>query len=303
LLRVGVVSLGCPYHGNIFVNNMNAELKHYTFEFLQPSREYGWAHVNPKDFDVLWFYGFHALPDILISKFKEENPQLKVGVTWVGSDLLEFATFVRMRPHCAQCIVKSVDVHVADGRNLVEELDRLGIKATYIPSIPPETWQLTPLPEKFSVAAYVPGFRADFYNYPLILSAADQMPDVEFHLFGGGPVKLDVDVFSHPNVYYHGWVEGEERRKWWENSSVLLYLPQHSSLGVIAIEFLQMGRWVIYNQEYPHVFQCLHVNELLSVLQNLKNVKEPNVEGSKYYLGEFSPQKQAEKVKQILDEL
>jgi len=303
MLRVGVISLGAPHHANIFIKNMNASLKHYSFEFLEPSKEYGWAHIDPRELDVLWFHGFHALPDLLISEFKESNPNLKVVVMWVGSDILEFVAFATHRPQCKDCIIKHVDLHVADGQNLIRELDNLGIKASYIPSIPEKPLELKPLPEKFSVAAYVPGFRADFFNFAMIKAVAEKMPDVEFHLFGGGPVKCDIDAFSNPNLFYNGWVEGEEKRKWWEQTSVFIYIPRHGSLGVTAIEFLQLGRWVISTLEYPHVFKCSTAEELLSILTSLKDKKEGNIEGSKYYLGEYSMQKQAEKVKQILDQL
>jgi len=303
MIRVGVVSLGAPYHGKIFVNNMNSELKHYRFSFLEPTKEYGWAHINPLELDVLWFYGFHALPDLFISKFKDENSKLRVAVDWVGSDILEFLNFLSFRPQCKDCIIKNIDVHVADGLNLVRELESLGIKASYVPSVPEKEFELKPLSQKFSVAAYVPGFRADFFNYPLIKAVAEKMQDVEFHLFGGGPIKLEVDVFNNPNVFYHGWVEGEERRMWWEDTSVLLYMPKHGSLGLIAIEYLQMGRYVICTQEYPHIFRCSSVDELFSTLKQIKDKREPNIEGSKHYLNEYNAEKQAEKVKQILDKL
>lgn len=303
MIRVGCVSLGAPHHGKIFVNNMNANLKHYGFTFLEPMKEYGWAHLHPEQIDVLWFYGFHALPDALISNFKKANPKMKVVVTWVGSDILELFNFLHFRPYCKSCLIQNIDVHIADGQRLVEELTQVEIKATYIPSIPQESWQLKPLPEKFSVAAYVPGFRADFFNFEMIASVAEKMGDVEFHLFGGGPVTLAVDVMRCPNLFYHGWVEGEAKKKWWENSSVLLYMPKHGSLGVTAVEFLQMGRYVICPEEYPYVIECKTVEDLLLALTGLKDVKEPHVEASKYYQSEYSPERQAEKVKQILDRL
>lgn len=300
MLRVGVVALGCPFHGVIFVNNMNANLKHYAFTFLAPTQEYGWSHIDARELDVLWFYGFHALPDLLISKFKEENPKLKVVVTWVGSDLLEFVAFATHRPQCRGCIVKGVDVHVVDGLNLKSELEKLDIKSEYIPSIPEKCWELKSLPEKFAVAAYVPGFRAEFFNYTMIREAAKNMPDVEFHLFGGGPTKIEPDL---PNMVYHGWVEGEERQWWWENSSVVLYLPKHGSIGLIAVEFLQMGRWVVSTLSAPYVLECQTADEIVSVLENLKEIKEGNLEGSKYYQSEYSAERQSSLVKAILDKL
>ena len=105
------------------------------------------------------------------------------------------------------------------------------------------------------------------------------------------------------NLSYRGWVEGEEKKKWWKESSVLLYMPQHGSLGVTAVEFLQMGRYVICTQEYPYVIECKTEEDLLSVLTGLKDVKEPHVEASKYYLAEFSVEKQGEKVGEILDKI
>lgn len=305
MIRVGVVSLGAPYHASLFANNMNVQLKHHIFKFLMPNPKYGWAGINFEEIDVLWFYGFHGLPDMLIANIKEENPKIKVVVTWVGSDVLEFVAVVRHRPQCRACIIKNVDVHVADGLNLKQELESLDIKSTYIPSIPEKCWKFKPLPEKFSVAAYVPGFRAEFFNYSMIKEAAAELPDVEFHLFGGGPVKLEPDGYPDylSNMTYHGWVQGEERDKWWENSSIILYMPKHGSLGVTAIEFLQMGRWAICTREYPHVFDCLSAEELVGVLTNLKDYKEANLEGSKYYQSEYSAEKQAEKVEQILDKI
>lgn len=306
MIRVGVVGLGTPHHANIFANNMNKVMKHYKFAYVAPDRQYGWAHINPRELDVLWFYGFHGLPDQLITKFKEENPKLKVIITWVGSDVLEFGNFSSYRPGCAQCITKNVDIHVADGQNLIREMEQFfGIKPIYIPSIPDTPLELTPLPEKFSVAMYCPGYRADFFNYPLVRVAAQKFFDIQFNIFGGGPVKLPTlaDDQAITNLTYHGWVEGEEKKKWWKESSVLLYMPKHGSLGVTAIEFLQMGRYVVCSQEYPFVIECKTEEDLFSALTGLKDVKEPHVEASKYYLTEFSPEKQGEKVREILDKI
>jgi len=305
MLRVGVISLGAPHHAKIFINNMNAILKHYSFEFLEPSKEYGWAHIDPRELDVLWFHGFHALPDLLISKFKEENPNLKVIVLWVGSDVLEFVAFATHRPQCKNCIIKGIDLHVADGHNLIGELDSLGIKASYIPSIPEKPLELKPLSEKFSVAAYVPGFRADFFNFGMIKQVAEKIRDVEFHLFGGGPVKLEPNGYPDylTNMTYHGWVEGEEKRKWWEQTSVFIYIPRHGSLGVGAIEFLQMGRYVITSMDAPYCIKVNSSEELLEALKKLKNIRDMNIEASNYYLERYSPKGQANAVEKVLDSL
>ena len=306
MIRIGVVGLGTPHHSNIFANNMNKVMKHYKFEYVAPDRQYGWAHINPRELDVLWFYGFHGLPDQLITKFKEENPKLKVIVTWVGTDVLEFGQFASHRPGCMSCITKNVDIHVADGQNLVREMEQFfGIKPIYIPSIPDTPLELTPLPEKFAVAVYCPGYRADFFNYPLVRAAARKFLDIQFNIFGGGPVKLLplADDQAITNLTYHGWVEGEEKKKWWRGSSALLYMPKHGSLGVTAVEFLQMGRYVICSQEYPYVIECKTEEDLFSALTGLKDVKEPHVEASKYYLAEFSVEKQGEKVREVLDKI
>jgi len=300
MIRVGSMSLGAPHHAKIFAKNMNGKMRQYSFSFIEYQDEH-WRKLNARDYDVVWFYGFFGNSDTFLLLLKEQNPKLKAVVMWVGSDILEYAMFATHKPQCKSCIVKNVDVHVTDGLNFIKELDSLGIQASFIPSIPVKTLEFKPLPEQFSVAAYVPGYRADFYNYPMIREVAVAMPDVEFHIFGGGNVLLTPDS---PNVYYHGWVEGEEKEKWWQKNSAVLYLPKHGSLGVTAIEFLQMGRWAIRNTECPpHIFQCSSAHAIVDVLTELKTKKEGNVEGSEYYRREFTPEKQAEKVKQVLDRL
>lgn len=303
MFRIGAVSLGTPYHANIFVNNMNQQLKHYKFTFIEPSKKYGFSHINPMELDVLWFYGFYTNSDMLISLFKDENPELKVIVTWVGTDLLQFAQFVRVRPQCKDCLVKNVDVHLADGRNLKLELATLGIQARYIPSIPDSPLKLEPLPEKFAVAAYVPPFRADFFNYGMIREVAQRLRDVPFHLFGM-PTKDKPSLPNMPpNMSFHGFVVGEEKNKWWKNTSVLLYLPIHGSLSVTAIEFLQMERYAICTRDYPHIFKGSSADEIVKVLKKLKRRKKGNIKGSKYYLAEYSVERQSSLVRNVLDNL
>jgi len=301
MIRIGVISLGAPHHAKIFADNMSGRMKHYSFHFIEYQGEH-WQELNARNYEIVWFYGFFGNSDSYLAIFKNQNPKLKAVAMWVGSDILQYHQYItRVKPQCKECIIKNIDLHVADGLNFIRELSDFGIEASFIPSIPTKTLEFTPLPEEFAVAGYVPGYRADFYNYPMIREVAVAIPDVKFHLFGGGNRVLVPDL---SNVFYHGWVQGEEKQRWWENTSVILYLPTHGSLGVTAIEFLQMGRWAIRNATSPpHVFECHSAEEIVSVLMGLKDKKEGNIEGSEYYRREFTAEKQAERVKQILDKL
>ena len=58
--------------------------------------------------------------------------------------------------------------------------------------------------------AYIGGFSANRMLLPFIQTAA-LLPDISFHLWGGGPQQAAVEaaVQEHENVIYHGWVSAD----------------------------------------------------------------------------------------------
>ena len=289
-------------HALNFTRNVHDKDPSYGFQCLPFDPQFGYGYVNWADVDVLWNVGFFFNANRIIEQIKTRNPGMKVVNMWCGSDILETEQVLNQSPQAKTLLFKDIDEHVTDWVGFQREIkEKFGIESKYVPSIPARPMAPKPLPKEFTIAVYMPRERLDFFQYGTILTVAKTFPKTSFHLFPSH--KLSGREQAPPaskNMHFMDFVQGREKEDWWAKSSVLIVIPVHGSISVTGIEFMQMGRAVITNQEAPYMMQANTPEQIVGSLQTVKKRKQPDRRASQYYIDEFSPKTQLEHTLQIL---
>ncbi|MEM2293305.1 MAG: hypothetical protein QXX41_08520 [Nitrososphaerota archaeon] len=302
-VTIGVLGLGVPIHAYILAKNMRELLgSNYRVGFFHFDKDFH-VRIPFKELDVLWNMGLFFNVDCLFDIAKEENPKIKIVNMWVGSDILWAQSFTSGRRKCRDCIVRNIDVHVADDEELGEEVEKLfGVKTYYVPTVPEQPFQPSPLPPEFAVAVYMHPSRKEFCNYDAIVEVAKENPDVPFYFFALCRPE-DWGEPPLPNIHFIGWVSGETKEYWWRKCSALIYTPKHSGGSVTAIEFMQMGRYALITKNMPYAFHIKTREDLSNAIKHLKDKRELNLEASRYYLERYNAKVQVEHVLKILEKI
>ena len=246
-------------------------------------------------FDAFWF------------ALRKMAPQAKAVHYWIGTDVtrtLQDSASGRIRPKPLAAAMS--DYHLADAPWLAEELATLGISATVlaIPAPNLRSDEPAPLPLAFRVLTYIPDFRFRFYGGEAVYKAARCLPRVEFHVVGGAGRWVRPRL---ANLHFHGWQS--DMAAFYRNSSVLLRIVEHDSVGVTVKEALSFGRHVIYNYPVPHTEQVgfEDVDGLVQRLDELEALHrcgrlKPNVAGWQYAIREFDEARDARTLVSFLQE-
>jgi SAM-dependent methyltransferase len=146
-----------------------------------------------------------------------------------------------------------------------------------------------PLPEKFTVAVYMPQVNADFYHPAEMEAIASKCPDIEFKFFGNpmlGGRKKNEDG-TDTNIEYMGYVEPDKMEAFVKSCSAIIRFPRHDGLPLSVLEFLTAGRYSIQSVPIEGTvcvpMQAFTVDKIVAGLNALKDVKEPNEGASKYW--------------------
>jgi hypothetical protein len=227
---------------------------------------------------------------------------------WLGSDV-----FRTVRDHAGGKLRTRVfesimnDHHLADAPWLAEELAQVGIRSTvmHIPAPNLRSAEVTPLPEQFSVLTYIPDTRFAFYGGNSIYQAAANLPDIQFVVVGGnGRWARD----PLPNLRFMGWQN--DLTPFYQESSVVLRIVEHDSIGVTVKEALSFGRHVIYSYPLPHTLHVPfnHAAKLTSALNDLHTLHKrhlllPNTSGWSYALQEFNEARDARQFAEYIHQI
>jgi hypothetical protein len=210
----------------------------------------------------------------------------KIIMLWCGSDAL-YAKRELAAGKVDPWVVERV--HWAVSPWLAEEVRALGVDCEYVqvsfvkPSTPP------PMPDKFSVLAYLPTIpRAELYGLDRIIAAARRLPRIEFHLVGLD--KGTIPAHS-PNLRVHGRVD---LAGFFAKSTVLWRPVRHDGLSFMVLEALAAGRHVLYSQPLPACVQVSDVTGACREIERLRDLHESrsldlNRPGIKLIAEEYDP--------------
>jgi len=197
---------------------------------------------------------------------------------WAGTDVLLVLRNPLHRWWFCAIINRCIDRHLVVSENLGEELATLGVKTQHIPLISDMAWgNVQPLPEQFTVLAYLPVKRGYFYGAPVVYKVAERNPQWKVYIVGRGPTPHGKAL---PNVSELG--TGVDMSKVYPKVSVLVRPTVHDGLPRMVLEALSWGRYVVFSRPFPHCLAAKSVEEVEQALQELARRDEPNWAGAAY---------------------
>lgn len=218
--------------------------------------------------------------------FGKEN----LVMLWSGSDI-----FFAREEHAAGKLEPWIarKIHWAVSPWLAEEVRALGLRCEWVQASfvqPPA--KVVPLPEKFSVLAYVPDReKSKLYGWDQIVEVAGALRSIQFNVVGLQP---GVTLEAPPNVKLHGWAK--DLTPYLQRATVLWRPVGHDGLSFMVLEALAQGRHVLYSYPLPG---CVEVKTASAAARELKRLQElhdsqvlsVNESGMRSTAKDFSPQK------------
>jgi glycosyltransferase involved in cell wall biosynthesis len=186
-----------------------------------------------------------------------------IAMHWVGSDVT-YALHAASRGRLSPRLV-SQPVHWAEVEWTAAELEPLGVHAAVVPLTSAQlSTEVAPLPDRFTVLAYLPYARPEFYGRSLVYRLATRLPDTCFLVVGNaGP-----DAEAPANVEFLGWVPAMEQV--YPRCSVLLRISEHDGLSFMVLEALAAGRHAIWNHPLAGVTEARTDAQALEALRELQ---------------------------------
>jgi hypothetical protein len=216
----------------------------------------------------------------------------KLVMLWAGSDILfakkQYAAG-KMDPWIKTMIHWAVSPWVA------EEVRSIGLSCEYVKvSFVAPVERPAPLPEAFSVLAYVPSLekrKRDLYGCDVLLEVARALPSMNFTIVG---VKEGHIPQAPPNVRVVGWVNDLTR---YLNQATVVWRPvRHDGLSIMVLEALARGRHVLYTYDFAGCIQASGAAVALKELGRLMELRRAgtlglNREGIEAIARDFTPEK------------
>lgn len=214
---------------------------------------------------------------------------------WIGSDILFFrACRGWKRVINRLSAYKWAKAHIADSPELAEELRKDGINASVVRLLPESiNADVKPLAQRFSVLSYWEEGRREFYGGDIVFKLAREFPDVEFKITGA----VNEENVSFANVKFFGF--RKDIAYIYDDSTVLVRLPQHDSLSAMVLEMLARGRYVIYNKKLTGCHFARNFEEAKKALTEIMKLNKPNIQGAQFVKKNFSVDKEARKLAEI----
>ena len=112
---------------------------------------------------------------------------------------------------------------------------------------------------------------------------AKRLPYIKFHIYG----KMASRNTEH-NIHFHGFVPEEHFNREIRQYHGALGLHYFSGFDDTVAKSVLMGQYPITKINYPHIDSYKDEEELIKLLDELKNKKESNYKIREYYLEQFN---------------
>jgi glycosyltransferase involved in cell wall biosynthesis len=239
--EICVASLGAPNHAVQIAKMIGADFRDDTI-------------FKPQKYKALYLIGWYMKPTdqgnhhpLIMMHFNA--PGVKRIIHFVGADIywLRKFSYQSLKPLVGALKLKT-DHILCETELARDELRDFGIKAEIVPIPSYSTWEVKPLPEKFTVSLFLTQ-KSDFdkYCYEENLSIVRAMPDVDFTAYGDG--GWDVE---YPNLKHSHNLSREDWEKYVYDNSCYLRIVRHDTLPLASAEFVMAGRDVITNIPLPY---------------------------------------------------
>lgn len=239
--EICVSSLGAPNHGIEIAKMIGADFRDDTI-------------FKPQAYKALYLIGWYMKPSdqgndhpTIMMHFNQ--PGVNRIVHFVGADIYWLRKFPYESMRALAGALRLKASHILCETDLAQqELADFGIPAEVLPIPSYSSWEMKPLPEKFSVAILLTA-KSDFDKYCIehTLSIVRAMPDVQFNAYGDG--GWDV---GYPNLRHFRTLERPDWERFVYDNSCLLRLVRHDTLPMASCEFIMAGRDVVTNIPLPY---------------------------------------------------
>jgi hypothetical protein len=191
---------------------------------------------------------------------------------WVGTDCLLAAQDIQKGLSSNSLI--QYCAHWVEVAWIADELARLGI-STHVVPLTSTTFpqKISPLPAEFTVLAYLPEYRNEFYGTDLIFLLAHEFPDLKFLIVAstedsawvnGKNVPPNMSFLGHPDDI--GDIYGM--------STVLVRITGHDGLSFMVLEAMAHGRYVIWNHALGPVLVSKNYEQVSTEISKLVNLHQ-----------------------------
>ena len=281
-MKLAILSAGAPRHAvnlcTMVQKISDSEGWGWDAQFV-PWEKDGYDSFDFSAIDWCWWEGCFERCFEFMSNMSE---CLHLG-RFIGTDILQHAD-LRQRGYDSP--FQAASILLADAPHLVQEAQQLtGREVGYVRSIPPETYQATPITKWDNILCYVPTGREDFFRWSWILEVARDYPEIGFSILARQETPKEV-----ANVRAIQEVQGEEKRRLFDSCFCYLRPVEHDGIGLTLIEMAQLGRFVFHSDtRIPYVIPARSVGEIEFGLDEiLRRKQQPNPEVSTYYVNEYS---------------
>ncbi len=252
--------------------------------------------------DVCYFIGVKYLNTHLLTLCRLLHKP--VVMHWVGTDVTSAIEVFNKNGHLPRYIVEDC-IHWAEVNWIAKELSSIQINAEIVPlpvmlSVAP----VSPLPQTFTILAYLPDTRPTFYGAHHILRLAKEMPDIRVMCVGfkKSPFHF-TDEPLPPNIELFGRLESLDQV--YKDTTVLVRITEHDGLSFMVLEALEHGRYCVWSHSLdkaPGVFVAMNyetLHEHIHVLydKHARGCLLPNYEGAEFIRRQYAPERMAGEIR------
>lgn len=220
----------------------------------------------------------------------------KVINHWIGSDIL-----LAQKNDKYKKIQKYIDVNLACSPLIKEELYSMGIDAEDIPIIPAGlNTKYAKIPNKHQVLTYLPEGREEFYGIEAIRHLASKYKEINFNIVA----NTNKSLLDYDNVKFLGYVKLEDMDKIYDETSILIRLPEHDGLSLMLLEALLKGKEVIYTYDFPYVFTPQNLKDLELIFEKIiQQQPKRNSEAHEFVISNYNSDKILQNMIKIFKEV
>lgn len=234
--------------------------------------------------------------DILWQMFRWFWPRKSFVYFWIGTDVLQ-ALEERKRGSTPFFLkLAQTAHHFANAPWLHEELASIGVPSEVVlfPSgkVSPPPAESIAWPDQFTVMAYIPEHRHNFYGGEEFINAARQLPDVRFFVIAGAGAWA-----KNPPENVHFLGHRDDMAELFNAAHVVVRQVRHDAIGGTVREALFFARHAIYSYPLPHTHEVAwgDCDGLVLTITRLRDrfnagLLSPNYAGREYALAEWAPQ-------------
>lgn len=230
-------------------------------------------------FDVIhYFWGIANFWEILLLKLQKKN----VILHFIGSDVLIVKKKWKKKVELRLLQLIRIKIYVVSN-NLKLELLEMNIFSELLFFMNDEIIKhASKLPDSFSVIAYVPEGKENFYNLDVILDCAKKYPEITFTIF---PNSKDIQL---ENVSCIPYIEHSQIFSEFTNHNLFVRITNHDGTPNTVLEALSCGLHVAWSENHEACNKINTTKELLDVIKNLSIKPTLNEEGKRYVLEHYS---------------